>query len=481
VGLALSLPLCPSSSPLRNTRLAFTRDLQPCSSAPRELDESTPSSARASLTPLRVRGPSGPLRARASARRSPPDASLPARSLPTSHSKPRTRSPTRRRRIELVAVVSQTSLSVWFGIRGPCALAPLHRCAASLFPSSACAGGVCSRADPAQSPRRLTPTLSSEIGPSSSSSSAGLVRGARWRLRLVLLASHSAGRLYPVLRSRRLVARARGRRRRDTRTAPPLERISLSAQAASSPTRRAPGCITIGACQALRPPLSSTDPARKVFPATARVLLSRSTSSPPKPRRRPLALRRAARAAPRNRLLDVGPRLGPSYPPLHHSTRAGSLSPPLDSPTTSPHRRPPQPAPARRLPPLDRPPYTSSTWTVHPPATPRRPARRRPSTTVRRPISPSPPSRVLELTPASRRSLAVMLAAHPGVVLSGAGVRAVAVIDEAAEARLRRRFDLRLLPVVALIYLCVTFQSLPPSLGAARAVTTLLEKHALGP
>ncbi|GAA5890593.1 hypothetical protein JCM8208_004926 [Rhodotorula glutinis] len=44
------------------------------------------------------------------------------------------------------------------------------------------------------------------------------------------------------------------------------------------------------------------------------------------------------------------------------------------------------------------------------------------------------------------------LAAQPGVVLTGAG-RTVAVIDEAAEARLRRRFDLRLLPIVALIYL----------------------------
>ncbi|GAA5848303.1 hypothetical protein JCM9279_001004 [Rhodotorula babjevae] len=44
------------------------------------------------------------------------------------------------------------------------------------------------------------------------------------------------------------------------------------------------------------------------------------------------------------------------------------------------------------------------------------------------------------------------LAAQPGVILAGAR-RPVAVIDEAAEARLRRRFDLRLLPIVALIYL----------------------------
>ncbi|TNY19435.1 putative MFS transporter [Rhodotorula diobovata] len=45
------------------------------------------------------------------------------------------------------------------------------------------------------------------------------------------------------------------------------------------------------------------------------------------------------------------------------------------------------------------------------------------------------------------------LAAQPGVVLAASGARHVAVIDEAAEARLRRKFDVRLLPVVAAIYL----------------------------
>lgn len=68
-----------------------------------------------------------------------------------------------------------------------------------------------------------------------------------------------------------------------------------------------------------------------------------------------------------------------------------------------------------------------------------------------------PPKRECSpLSALSRRSSppAVELAAQPGVVVADKSAHGLLGIDEAAEARLRRKFDLRLLPTVIFIYLC---------------------------